>query len=382
LIKDTKKINSLKIMIIVNEFPPDIVAGTAMSTFYLSRYLSQRGNEVHVAVTMRGKDSPIMEKMDGVNIYRFEPIKIKGTKSIQRLFHLYQLAFSIAPDVIHGQAISCGMFAVVIGKILKKPSITYIQGYDLYHASTFQKLTEIKIALKYSKAVLSVSEQLKEMAMDIFQRPDIVVMPHGLENEKDIEVDLNNIRQEYDFLSQDRIILYVGQLNERKGLPYLIKAIKIVHKKIKNTRLIIIGQGSEEKSLREMVRQKKLSEVVHFLGVRQHRAVLAYMNLADIFVLPSLEEPFGIVLVEAMSQGLSIVATQVQGIPGIVKDAINGFLVPPGNDRLLAEKIIFLLEHRNIAREMGEKNRKDSLRFHWDHLVNQYIEIYSHVQNA
>lgn len=380
--RDHDKTNPFKIMIIVNEFPPDVVAGTAISTLYLSRYLSQRTNEVHVAVTMRGKNRPIMEKVDSVNIYRFEPTNIKGTKSIQRLFHLYQLASSIDPDIIQGQAISCGMFAALIGKILKKPSITYIQGYDLYHASTFQKSTEIKIALKYSKAILAVSEDLKEKAMDIFQRPDIVVMPHGLENEKDIEVDLNNIRQESGFLLQNRIILYVGQLKERKGLPYLIGAMKIVHEKIKNVGLVIIGQGSEEKSLREKVNQNKLSEVVHFLGVRQHRAVLAYMNLADIFVLPSLEEAFGIVLVEAMSQGLPIVATRIQGIPYIVKDGINGFLVPTSNDTLLAEKIIFLLEHGNIAREIGEKNRKDSLRFHWSHLVERYIEIYSRLQKA
>jgi len=369
-------------MIIVNEFPPDVIAGTAISTFYLSKYLSQRGNAVHVAVTMRDSNSPIMEKVGGVNIHRFEPIKIKGTGSIQRLFHLYQLASSIDPDIIQGQAISCGMFAALIGRILKKPSITYIQGYDLYHASTFQELTEIKIALKYSKAILAVSEDLREKAVDIFQRPDIVVMPHGLENEERIEVDLNNVRKESGFLSQDRIMLYVGQLNERKGLPYLIKAMKIVHEKIKDVRLVIIGQGSEEKSLREMVSQNRLSEVVHFLGVRQHRAVLAYMNLADIFVLPSLEEAFGIVLVEAMSQGLPIVATRVQGIPYIVKDGINGFLVPSSNDTLLAEKIIFLIEHRNIAREIGEKNRKDSLRFHWNHLVDQYIQIYSCLQKA
>ena len=373
---------TMRILIIVNEFPPDIVAGTAMSTFYLSKYLSQRGNEIHVAVTMRGKNRPIMEKLDNVNIYRFEPRKIKGTKSIQRLFRLYQLALCIDPDIIQGQAISCGVFAALIGKILKKPSIAYIQGFDLYRASTFQKLTEVKIALKYSKAILAVSEDLKEKAMDIFQRPDIVVMPHGLENEKAIEVDLNNTRQESSLLSQNRIILFVGQLKERKGLPYLIKAMKIVHERIKNARLVIIGQGSEEKSLREIVEQNKLSEAVHFLGVRQHKAVLAYMNLADIFVLPSLEEAFGIVLVEAMNQGLPIVATRVQGIPYVVKDGVNGFLVPARNCSLLAEKIIFVLEHRNIARKIGEKNRKDSLRFHWDHLVERYIDIYSGLQNA
>ena len=121
--RDYEKISSSKIMIIVNEFPPDVIAGTAMSTFYLSKYLSQRGSEVHVAVTMRPKNSPIVEKVAGVNIHRFDPIRIKGTKSIQRLFRLYQLACSIDPDIMQGQAISCGMFAALIGRVLKSNSI-------------------------------------------------------------------------------------------------------------------------------------------------------------------------------------------------------------------------------------------------------------------
>ena len=116
---------AMRILIVVNEFPPDIIAGTAMSTFYLSKYLSQRGNEVHVAITMRGKNTPAMEKVGGVTIHRFAPVGIKGTQSIQRFFHLCRLASSIDPDIIQGQAISCGMFAALIGKILRKPSIAY-----------------------------------------------------------------------------------------------------------------------------------------------------------------------------------------------------------------------------------------------------------------
>ena len=369
----------MKILIIVNEFPPDIVAGTAMSTFYLSKYLSRHGNEVHVAVTAKNKN-PSFEKVDGVNIYRIKTKNIKGTRSFQRLYHLYRLGTMINPDIIQGQAISCGMFASLIGKILKKPSITYIQGYDLYHASTFQKFTEVKIALKYSKAILAVSEDLKANAMDIFPRSDIFVMPHGLEIERGIEVNADKIRQEDMFL-KNRIILFVGQLTKRKGLHYLIEAMRLVHDKIKNARLLIIGEGNEKKALREMVTHYKLDNIVHFLGAQPHATAMRYMKTADIFVLPSLEEAFGIVLIEAMSQGLPIVATQVQGIPYIIKDGINGYLVPARNDRLVAEKILFLLNDKEIAKEIGEKNRKYASQFHWSLLVEKYLELYSRLQN-
>ena len=370
----------MKILIIVNEFPPDIVAGTAMSTNYLARYLAKRGNDVHVAVTMRKKESPPLEKQNGVTVHRFEPLQIKGTRLLQRFAYLHRLARTLDPDVIQGQAVSCGMLASLVGGLLKKPTVTYIQGYDLYHANRIQKLTEIKIPLRLSNAVLAVSEDLRQKSMAIFPREDAVVMPHGLETDDLSESAIGKIKEKYPFLSQNRVILYVGQLIRRKGLPYLIEAMNIVRKQVGNVKLLLIGQGADKDSLQDLVRQRNLTEQVLFLGAEDHEHVLAFMNVSDLFVLPSLEEAFGIVLVEAMSQGLPVVATDVQGVPSIVKDGINGYLVPPRDEKALAARIISLLENTQLAKEMGERNQRDSAQYRWECLADRYMDIYERLR--
>jgi glycosyltransferase involved in cell wall biosynthesis len=367
----------MKILIIVNEFPPDIIAGTALSTFYLSKQLARIGHDVHVAVTVRGRHSPRIEQLGNVTVYRLNLINLKGTKSLQRLIRLFQLVSSIGPDIIQGQALSCGLMAALIGCILKKPSITYIQGFDLYHASTVQKFIELRTALKYSNCILAVTDDLKAKASAMSGRPDIIVMPHGLELDNSIDIEIDRLRREAADLLQHRLLLYVGQLHERKGLPELLDAMKKIHAEKPDVVLAIIGHGHLEKSLREHVRRENLGGVVHFLGARPHCAVMAFMRLADVFVLPSREEPFGIVLIEAMSQGLPIVATDVQNIPCLVRQGVNGFLVDPRNPDQLAEKILRMIENTDEAAAIGRQNRKDALRFDWNLLVARYDRIYA-----
>jgi glycosyltransferase involved in cell wall biosynthesis len=366
----------MKILIIVNEFPPDIIAGTAMSTFYLSKHLHRHGLDVHVAVTMKKKGTAPEEIINGVRVHRFEPASMKLTRAFQRFLWLRRLALIINPDIIQGQAISCGMHAALIGKQLRKPSITYIQGYDLYHASATQKRTEIKIALKYSDAILAVSQDLKEKAQDVLLCSDILVMPHGLQVENGTEAKPELLNLEPLLSLPKNTILFAGRLNTQKGLIYLIDAMKIVSDRHQNVRLILIGDGDQKEALLKRVEKLGLSNTVCFVGPKSHAAVLAFMEMADIFVLPSIEEAFGIVLLEAMYYRLPVVSTNVQGIPYIIKDGRNGFLVPPRNHEQLANRMMFLLENRNIREEMGETNHKDSLQYKWERLVEKYISLY------
>lgn len=366
----------VKILIIVNEFPPDIIAGTALSTFYLSKHLARMGHDVHVAVTVRGH-GPRVEQLGDVTVYRSNPVNLKGTRGLQRLIRLYGIASSIAPDIIQGQALSCGVMAALIGRVMKKPSITYIQGFDLYRASVVQKCIEVRTALNYSTCILAVTDDLKAKAAAMSGRPDIIVMPHGLELDSGIDTEIDNLRQKAVDLLQHRLLLYVGQLHERKGLPELLDAMKRIHAVRPDVVLVIIGQGVLEKSLREHVRRENLGGVVHFLGALSHSAVMAFMRLADVFVLPSREEPFGIVLIEAMSQGLPIVATDVQNIPRLVRQGVNGFLVAPRNAGQLVEKILRMFENKDEAAAMGRQNKIDAMHFEWNLLIARYDQIYA-----
>jgi glycosyltransferase involved in cell wall biosynthesis len=150
----------------------------------------------------------------------------------------------------------------------------------------------------------------------------------------------------------------------------------IVRGKIDDAKFLLVGKGPKEENLGDQVERMELADRVHCIGAVDHGKVLAFMNVPDLFILPSVEEIFGIVLVEAMSQGLPIDAMAVQGVPGIVREGVNGYLIRPGEEGMLAERIIFLLENRQIAKDIGERNREDSAQYRWDYLVNQYMDIY------
>ncbi|MCL5807629.1 MAG: glycosyltransferase family 4 protein [Deltaproteobacteria bacterium] len=367
----------MKILIIVNELPPDFVAGTAMSTFYLSQHLNRHGHEVHVAVTMKKKETMSVERINGVYVHRFEPVNMKLTRMLQRFLWLHRVALNINPDIIQGQAISCGMHAALIGKLIKKPSITYIQGYDLYHSSVIQKLTEIRFALKYADAVLAVSPDLQQKAHDVSSRSDIVIMPHGLEVEAEDVIGLKpeSFGMEAPF-SHKKNILFVGRLNNQKGLIYLIDAVKSVSGELRDVRLLLIGEGDQRAALQERADKLALADIVYFLGPKSHTEIMTYMSSADIFVLPSLEEPFGIVLLEAMHRRLPVVATNVQGIPYIIKEGRNGLLVSPRDSIQLADRIVYLLQNSSIRAAMGDNNFKDSQQYRWENLVERYLSLY------
>jgi glycosyltransferase involved in cell wall biosynthesis len=267
--------------------------------------------------------------------------------------------------------------AALIGCALKTPSITCIQGFDLHRANALQRCTELRTALRCSRSVLAVTDELKAGAAAISGRRDIAVIPHGLEPAGDIDAEVDRLKKEAAAALRGRILLYVGQLHERKGLTELLDAMQRVHSAAPDVALVLVGRGPLEERLRQQARRARLEGVVRFMGPRPHGAVMAFMRLADVFVLPSREEPFGIVLIEAMSQGLPIVATDVQHIPHLVRPGVNGFLSAPGDTDGLAGNILRLFADPDEAAAIGRRNREEASRYDWKRLAARYERIYA-----
>ena len=142
-----------------------------------------------------------------------------------------------------------------------------------------------------------------------------------------------------------KIVLFVGHLVERKGVKYLIQAMKSVVKKYKNVLCYLVGGGYLENDLKSLVRKSQLDDSIIFLGSKGHNETAQYMNACDIVVLPSLNEGLPIVLCEALACGKPVVATKVAGTPELVNKDV-GFLVKPKNAEDLQEKILLALNKK------------------------------------
>jgi glycosyltransferase involved in cell wall biosynthesis len=169
------------------------------------------------------------------------------------------------------------------------------------------------------------------------------------------------------------VLIAVGRLSKQKGFEYLIKALSEVKKKEKNFKLLLIGDGEEKKSLERLSKKMGLEEEIIFLGKVFHDKLPKYYHVADIFVLPSLYESFGIVFLEAMAAGLPIISTNVAAIPEVVDKKV-GILVKPKNVNELAKAILTLVNDVKKRRKMGKEGMKLASKFDWSFIGKMIIK--------
>jgi glycosyltransferase involved in cell wall biosynthesis len=152
-------------------------------------------------------------------------------------------------------------------------------------------------------------------------------------------------------------IVYAGVLSPVKGIHHLINAFSFVAEQFLRSQLFIIGKEENAgyaTDLREQVRKLGLEDRIRFMGTRPQSNLAVLMGNATVLVLPSLSEGLPRVIIEAMATGTPVIGSRVGGISELVEDGTRGFLVPPGDESLLAEKLRWLLDNPNKARAMGE----------------------------
>jgi glycosyltransferase involved in cell wall biosynthesis len=180
--------------------------------------------------------------------------------------------------------------------------------------------------------------------------------------------------------SPSPVLLYVGRLSPEKGAHVLVDALPQMVKRLPQLRLRFVGQGSQQPSLSDLVRQHGLNEHVEFVGAVPHHELPRYYAEADALVIPSLSEGLPKVLPEALACGLPVVGTQVGGIPEVVQNGYNGFLVPPSDPDALADAAIGLLNDPETFARLRANARASVERFSWEKNVGQFIEMYKSVR--
>jgi len=174
---------------------------------------------------------------------------------------------------------------------------------------------------------------------------------------------------------RQKVIVTVGRLVEQKGYPYLLEAAAVLFQTQPDVCFWIVGDGPQKQMLHGEVERLGLAEHVHFLGQRQD--VPHILAAADLFVLASAWEGFGIVIPEAMATELPVVATRVGGIPEIITHGEDGILVPSKDAEALAGGMSLLLEDQNLARRMARKARSTAeRRFSVSVIIPQFEALY------
>jgi len=167
-------------------------------------------------------------------------------------------------------------------------------------------------------------------------------------------------------------ILFVGRLEKRKGLNYLLKAYKQIKQEMPNSRLIVVGPGTRF--------HKRYKWQVKRAGLNSYDELPRYYKTADIFCSPATgQESFGIVLLEAMAVGTPVVASNIEGYANVIAHGVDGLLVPPKDTRKLAQTLISLMSDESLRQQMGTKGLLKAKEHSWEHIAQKVLSYYMRV---
>lgn len=297
-----------------------------------------------------------------------------------KILKKYCLREKIQVVILHNQGMKPNIIYNVLCKELKKKNVKFVMyvhsAYDKYYNpyknNVIRILYEkvIKKTMKDSNLIIYISKKVEETFHNHFKKAinkNETVIYNGIDNKF-----FKNIKLKEEHRKTIKIV-YVGRLSKEKGVDILIDALNfIVNKsKIKSIQLKIVGDGPERNNLETKVIENNLSDFVKFLG--RKRNVIEYLDDADIFVYPSTwEEGFGISVVEAMSRGCIPITFYKGGLPEIIKNGINGFLIKDVNAIALAEGILRTVDllKSGEANKVIEKAKNDATKYSINNTIN------------
>lgn len=305
-------------------------------------------------------------------------IKTSNKNSPANLPALLKIISKVKPSLIHAHIwnpVAC-KYIFPIAWVTKIPVIT--TEHDPFPL-TGHRLIYKKLTLRQTARVITVSNANRQLMCELYpkQAYKITTVHNGIEPCRGQISALKKNRLKKDLFHagpQTRIIFSAGTLHPRKGYKYLLLAFKELLPKVHNTKLVIAGLGPAQPDLIKLIKNLDLEKKVILLGYRPD--IEEMMQASDIYVLPSLKEAFGLVLLEAMQNGLPIIATRAGGVPEIISSDKFGLLVKPANKHSLAKALYKLLTHPELQAQLKANGLEHWQKFSAAEMARQTEAVY------
>ena len=303
--------------------------------------------------------------------------RMRGEREAEVIDKLIQKK-NIKFDLIHAHFTwPSGYAGVLLKKKYNVPLVVTGHGFDVYDLPFRGKFwfEKVKWALKSTDRIITVSKSNFDIIVKKIKISDnmLSIIPNGFNSHLFRPMDGTLTRERLDLPQDKRIILNVANLVPVKGHKYLINAVSEVVENRQDIMLVIVGDGILRKDLEKQIENLNLRDYVTFVGAKPHQEIPLWMNAADLFVLSSLSESFGVVQIEAMACGKPVVATKNGGSEEIIISEDYGLLCEPADPEDLAEKILMALK-KNWNKE---KIRQYAEQFAWDNIIKEILKIYN-----
>jgi glycogen(starch) synthase len=385
----------MKIGTLTWEFPPRVVGGIARHCEGLAKALVQQKHDVHL-FTLDFPGSPNYEEMDGVKVYR------TSTELGNPNFLTWVLLFNhflskrmadvtktVDFDVMHVHDWLAAFSGISFKHYIKKPMVLTVHSTELGRAQGLHSPDSFSIngiewwATYEAERVIVCSQSMKTEICDHFNLPQskVDVIPNAIDASKyQTSADRGEVRQRYGVGYGEKLILCVGRLVPQKGIEYFIRAIPLIAKRFPEAKYIIVGEGWSRDILEVEARASGHADKIKFTGFASDKEVIDLMTSADVLVVPSIYEPFGIVALEGMATGVPVVASQVGGLAEVIDHDCTGLFVYPRSPESIAWGIGRILSDPDHAKWITE-NAKEKLHkaYSWEAVAMKTVEVYRKV---
>jgi D-inositol-3-phosphate glycosyltransferase len=291
-------------------------------------------------------------------------------------------------DVLHSHYWLSGMAAMPLARLWDIPHVTMF--HTLGHLKQLANPNEPEPQLRLEMERQLISRANRIIATTSDERQQIIrhcgatagqikVIPCGVDLVRFVPQNRRQAREKLEMKQDTPVLLYVGRLDPFKGPDVLLQAAAMMQE---DTQVLIVGgqlTGDKElEQLRDLARKLKINRRVHFMGARPQHELPAIYSAADVTVVPSYHESFGLAAVESLACGTPVVATRAGGLMTVVRDGETGYLVRrcPG---FFAEKLDSLLQNPEVLAQMRAAARPSVLQYSWKHVASQMLDVYEDV---
>jgi len=347
--------------------------------------LSLESEMKYEEIKAKEKDIQIL-KSEGIEFIQCSSLlrRINIIKDLKAFFDIWRIIKKYNPLIVHTHSSKAGLMGRLAAKLAGTPIIVHTPHGHVFFGYFGPFKTKLfiifeKLASRITDKVVALTNREKEdhILFKIAEEDKFSVIYSGIELnalKESSSGEKQNLKKELGIPENSLIVGTAGRLVPVKGPEFLVKASKYIISKYPDTYFMFTGDGTLEHDLKRKALEMGISDNIIFLGWRDDLAKI--ISIYDIFVLPSLNEGMGRVLVEAMALGKSIVASNIGGIPDLVIHGKNGFLVPPKNPKELAKYIQILLEDEKKREKMGLAGKEMSLNFSAENMVEKIAELY------
>lgn len=353
----------------------------------LGKELADRGHTVHfIASALPTRLTELSERV------RFHEVEMMSYPLFEHQPYTLALATKMAEvaetenlDLLHVHyAIPHSISAILARESLKGqrklPVITTLHGTDITLVGADRSYLPItRYAIAQSDCVTAISNYLKRATIETFHFDDITVVPNFICGTDYQRRDVTELRRT---LSPDNAPL-LAHVSNFRPVKRPVDCVDILAQVLKKTkaRLVMVGDGSERTNAEHRARCLGVYELCTFVGKQPN--IVNYLSAADVLLLPSEQESFGLAALEAMACEVPVVASLVGGIPEVVTDGETGFLSPVGDIEKMSLDATRLLDNDSMRLEMGKRARQSALsRYSTDLVIPQYLEVYERVLRA